>query len=158
MKIVTLLFMIASVSAAHAEIYKCPGKVEGQFTYQERPCKGAKANEHTLKTVPFDPKKITEAQEKLAKDIEANKAKEGQPLATPPATTVSPTTNPPQNPPPPVNNGGANPSSGTPNANPVTVPAPPQTSYDAKPAPVVSVPTPTVTNPPSSNNSAESSN
>lgn len=75
MKIITLLLMIVSINVAQAEIYKCPGKLEGQYTYQATPCKGAKADEHTLKVIPYDEKKAVEAQAKLAKEIEAGNAK-----------------------------------------------------------------------------------
>lgn len=75
MKIITLLIMMLSVSVVQAKVYKCPGKMEGQYTYQEKPCKGAKVDEHTLKIVPADEKKIAEAQAKLAKEIDASKEK-----------------------------------------------------------------------------------
>lgn len=75
MKIITLLLMMLSVGVAEAKVYKCPGKIEGQYIYQERPCKGSKPDEHTLKIAPVDEKKIADAQAKLAKDIEASKEK-----------------------------------------------------------------------------------
>lgn len=61
--------MTTSIGVAQAEIYKCPGSVEGKFTYQERPCKGAKVDEHTLKTIPIDKQRIAEAQAKLAREL-----------------------------------------------------------------------------------------
>jgi hypothetical protein len=110
MKIITLLLMITSISAAHAQIYKCPGSVEGKFTYQERPCKGAKVDEHTLKTIPIDKQKIAEAQAKLAKELdpEAAQKQEESPKETDSGakteTGVTPppvAEKPPINPPPP---------------------------------------------------------
>ena len=77
MKIITLLLMMLTVNVAQAvKIYKCPGKVEGQYTYQEKACKGAKVDEHTLGVVPSNEKKIAEAQAKLAQEIAASKEKE----------------------------------------------------------------------------------
>jgi hypothetical protein len=83
MKIITLtlLTMVFSVGVVQAKVYKCPGKIEGQYTYQEKPCKGAKADEHTVKIVPSDEKKIAEAQAKLANEISSANS---QPIVEPP--------------------------------------------------------------------------
>lgn len=123
MKIVTLLLMMIGMSVAQAEpadqtakteqsanakpaekvekghVYKCPGKMEGHFVYQDRMCQGAKTGEHTIKIVPADAKKIAEAQAKLASDVEAqNKDKKELPTGvkiisgtpnTPPGTVIS---------------------------------------------------------------------
>lgn len=109
MKIISLLLLGASVSVAQAQVYKCPGKVQGQFVYQQQACKGAKPEQHTVKIVPFDQQKIDEAQKKLADDVEARKEKEAIPTAAAPAaggnataTNPAPSTAPVAPPPAPV--------------------------------------------------------
>ena len=123
MKIITALLMIVSASIAQAQVYKCPGKIEGQYVYQQRPCKGAKADEHTVKIVPADEKKIAEAQAKLAKELDVDKDKEKKESA---AETNKELTNqpPPVNPQPAAGiantNTGVNSNAGTANTNPAT--------------------------------------
>jgi hypothetical protein len=126
MKIIALVLLaLTSLSVAQAKVYKCPGKTPGQFVYQESLCKGAKPDEHTVKIVPFDQRKIDEAQANLAKETEELKAKEAgtqppslavpeqptspngsgqimpQPPAPPPPKTTPPVA-PPKTTPPPV--------------------------------------------------------
>lgn len=109
MKIITLLLFIASIGIAEANnIYKCPGKIEGQYTYQARPCKGAKPDEHMVKilstgekktadtdgkstTEPADTKETTEQTPETKTD--ANKADTTQ-TATPPAPNNTESSNP----------------------------------------------------------------
>jgi hypothetical protein len=79
---------------AQAQVYKCPGKVQGQFVYQQQACKGAKPEQYTVKIVPFDQQKIDEAQKKLADDVEARKEKETIPAAALPTTGENPAAKP----------------------------------------------------------------
>lgn len=146
----TIIFLLAmtSITVAHAEIYKCPGKVEGQYTYQKSSCKGAKADQHTLKIVPFDTKIVAEAQEKLAKEIEVNKAKEeGKqlPATVTPTTTTTlvPIIMPQNSSSPPVNSGTANTTNSLVNPSPVIIPTSSQTNV-ITPTPLLT-PAPTVT-------------
>lgn len=128
MKIIGLLVMMLSVGVAQAKVYKCPGKIEGQYIYQEKPCKGAKPDEHTIKIVPADEKKIADAQAKLAKEIEAGKEKKEQPTvlltvptsATPAAGNVQPATNNSTATVPAANPGVSTPTSVTPPPAPTT--------------------------------------
>ncbi len=87
MKIITLLLLCTSVSIVQAKVYKCPGKVQGQFVYQQQACKGAKPEEHTVTIIPFDQQKIEAAQKTLADDMAARKEKETK--ATAPATEAT---------------------------------------------------------------------
>ncbi len=119
MKIITLLMMTTSISVAQAEIYKCPGSVEGKFTYQERPCKGAKVDEHTLKTIPIDKQRIAEAQAKLARELDPEGTQKTEETSRETEAAAAPKTGsepnsdmsspplviekPPTNPPPPTN-------------------------------------------------------
>lgn len=129
MKIITLLLMMLSIGVAQAKVYKCPGKIEGQYVYQGVPCKGAKADEHTVKIIPADEKKIAEAQAKLAKEIDAGKEKK-----EPATVLMSIPTNavPAAGSPPPANNSNAANAS---NAAPANAPANPN------PAPPAAQPT-----------------
>lgn len=133
MKIITLLVMMLSVGVAYgggvakAKIYKCPGKIEKQFIYQEKSCKGSKPDEHTLKLAPVDENKIKAAQAKLAKEIEDSKEKKepATMLLTVP-TNAAPATGNVQ---PATNNNAANTNTPAPATNsnvttPAVVPAP----------------------------------
>lgn len=120
MKIITLLLMTLSIGVAQAKVYKCPGKMEGQYTYQERPCKGAKPDEHTLKIIPADEKKIAEAQAQLAKEINAAKEKESPTAKTTTPANTTPTVGSPQS----TNNGATNATNST-SANSVPTAQPP---------------------------------
>lgn len=131
MKIITALLMIASAGVAQATVYKCPGKTEGQYVYQEKPCKGAKVDEHTVKIVPSDENKIAEAQAKLAKDIEAAETKDKKELPAGVKTEASESNGTPTKPRPA-------PDSEMAPTNPATV---------SPPAPAVQPPKPSVTRP-----------
>lgn len=136
MRIITLLLIMLSIGVAQAaKIYKCPGKVEKQYTYQEKPCKGSKVDEHTLNVVPVDEAKIAAAQAKLAAELEASKEKkEPAPVVLTLPTAAAPVTGNPQ----PVNNNAAT------TANPPT-PANTSTANNsnaAKPTPVTPAPRP----------------
>jgi len=111
MKIISLLLLAASIGIAQANVYKCPGKTQGQFVYQQQACKGAKPEDHTLKIQAFDKRKITEAQKSLAKEVADIKEREQAALApvTPAetgqgasASNPPPSTNPPASSVPPA--------------------------------------------------------
>lgn len=123
MKIITLLLLAASIGIAQAKVYKCPGKTQGQFVYQQQACKGEKPDDHTLKIQTFDKRKIAEAQKNLAKEVAEIKEREqaaltpatpaetgqGANASNPPPSTISPPSVVPPAPPkqltlPPVNN------------------------------------------------------
>ena len=77
MKLIILPLLIASVGIAEARVYKCPGKLEGRYTYQEKPCskeEGA-ADKNEVAIIPTDKKREEAAVEKLNKDIEVHQAK-----------------------------------------------------------------------------------
>jgi hypothetical protein len=147
MKTITLLLMIGGMSVAQAQVYRCPGKVEGQYTYQDRPCKGAKAGEHTIKIIPADEQKIAEAQAKLAKELNANT---NQQIKEPPTEAISESNNTgrsSEKSKPPAK--AANTNSGVASPNPANTPsaviAPPAVPVkkDAiRPAPVLPNPVP----------------
>lgn len=104
MKIITFLLLAANIGIAQANVYKCPGKTQGQFVYQQQACKGAKLEEHTLKIQAFDKRKIVDAQKSLAKEVAEIKEKEqttstsvappetgqGANASNPPPSTTSP--------------------------------------------------------------------
>jgi hypothetical protein len=69
--------LIASIGIAEARVYKCPGKLKGRYTYQEKPCSKEKGaiNKNEIKIIPTDKKRVDAAVEKLNKDIEVHQAK-----------------------------------------------------------------------------------
>jgi hypothetical protein len=77
MKLIILPLIIASIGIAEASVYKCPGKLEGRYTYQEKPCskKEGAADKNEVKIIPTDKKRVEEAVEKLNKDIKIHQAK-----------------------------------------------------------------------------------
>jgi hypothetical protein len=140
MKIITLLLMMTSISVAQAQVYRCPGKVEGQYTYQDKQCKGAKVDEHTLKIIPADEQKIAEAQAKLAKDLHGDKSQEVKELNS--KTNKETTNNNPASAESAPSATKTTPAQTTVNPNsPVTTTpvAAPKTTTGIRPAPVVPV-------------------
>jgi len=80
MKLIILPLLIASIGIAEASVYKCPGKLEGRYTYQEKPCskeEGA-ADKNEVTIIPTDKKRVKAAVEKLNKDIEVYQAKKDE--------------------------------------------------------------------------------
>ncbi|MDQ7089218.1 MAG: hypothetical protein Q9M50_01020 [Methylococcales bacterium] len=77
MKLLILPLLIASIGIAEARVYKCPGKVEGRYTYQEKPCSKAEgaAEKNKVDIVPVNKKRVKAAVEKLNHDLKDHKKK-----------------------------------------------------------------------------------
>lgn len=77
MKLIILPLLIASIGIAEARVYKCPEKLEGRYTYQEKPCskKDGVTDKNAIKIIPTNKKRVEAAVEKLNKDIEVHQAK-----------------------------------------------------------------------------------
>ncbi len=77
MRLIILPLLIASIGIAEARVYKCPGKLEGRYTYQEKPCskKEGAADKNKVEIIPTNKKREKVAVEKLNKDIEVHQAK-----------------------------------------------------------------------------------
>lgn len=77
MKLLILPLFIASIGIAEASVYKCPGKIEGRYTYQAKPCSKAEgaAEKNNVDIVPVNKKRVEAAVEKLNKDLKDYKEK-----------------------------------------------------------------------------------
>lgn len=77
MRLIILPLLIASIGIAEARVYKCPEKLEGRYTYQEKPCskKDGATDKNAIKIIPTNKKRVEAAVEKLNKDIEVHQAK-----------------------------------------------------------------------------------
>lgn len=134
-RVFNFLILLLMTSTVQAKVYKCPGKVEGQYIYQQSACKGAKVDEHTLTIIPSDEHKIEEARKQMAKatTLDSEKVEPREVIlslpqvapttsASPPSTnnnstapvqsnTATVPTNPPSEKPATATNSGATPSS-----------------------------------------------
>jgi hypothetical protein len=145
MKLLSLGLMMMTATLVQAKVYKCPGKVEGQYVYQQSSCIGAKVDEHVLSIIPSDASKIEAARKKMAKDTALNSDEKVEPreavimIRDPAAgSNVVPTSSPPQS-------TNASPPTASTNNPPPSPPATTATNVPQNPAPTVATPTPTAT-------------
>jgi hypothetical protein len=141
MKIITLLLVMASIDIAEANVYKCPGKIEGQYTYQARPCKGATADEHTVKILS-SPETVSNGDEKKSSSESENSEKteltpNGNINSNNPNAAVPPTPQPPPDHPKTMDSTSVRPAPPPPgSAPPVRKPIDPVNAANNKSAPI----------------------
>lgn len=84
MKLLILPLLVTSIGIAEAGVYKCPSKINGRYTYQEKPCSKAieAVEKNIVEIVPTNKKKVEAAVEKLENELKVHQVKKDKAAKT----------------------------------------------------------------------------